>query len=450
MALLNFKYGLMNKIKDLEVNPGTVYITKDERAMYVDIPDDSAPGRASRIRIGDFRIFTYYDEMVRKIKEDASELTITALYYVEKNRKYDENTFEPILNNGESQDVIDVNGLYRYTGENNLNPFIRLNEVSDFSGELTSLNTRVGSLETAINDENGTVATKIGVETQARTEADAKHTEDIAKNAQAISANAGSINTHSEKISNIEGQIVSINTQLNTNIPDTYLTKTDASATYLTKTDASTTYATKTDLSDAETRLVGNSGDDSSKNTIWAAKNMASAASASATSANTLAGQANTTANNNSGEISTIKERLDAVEDIADNAATKTELAQEVSDREAAIAGVNAITTGLNTRLEQVEVYFETDGRGDEVINTFNEIVELITSDETGSAALLARVNQNAEDIEGLDTRLTALDGTSGKIATIEGQITSLNTNVGKAEENANDYTESLLTWGTF
>lgn len=443
MALLNFKHGLLSnmKIDSPAINPGTVYITRDERAMYIDLPPydkDGVVEAAKRIRIGDLHTFEYLDEMKEAIKNDMTELTKSALYYAEKNNRTENKV---------------INALLKWNGTE----FIQLNEVSEvtanlneLSSSVAALNTRVGNLETAINDENGTVATKIAVETQAREQADTKHTEDIAKNTEAIATNAESINTHSEKISGIEGQITSINTQLNTNIPNTYLTKTDASNTYLTKTDASTTYATKTDLSNAETRLVGNSGDDSSKNTIWAAKNMASAASASATSANTLAGQANTTATNNSGEITTIKGRLDTVESVAGNAATKTELAQEVSDREAAIAGVNATTTGLNTRLEQVEVYFEADGRGDEVINTFNEIVELITSDETGSAALLARVNQNAEDVEGLDTRLTALDGAGGKIATIEGQITSLNTNVGKAEENAKDYTESLLTWGTF
>lgn len=443
MALLNFKHGLLSnmKIDSPAINPGTVYITRDERAMYIDLPPydkDGVVETAKRIRIGDLHTFEYLDEMKEAIKNDMTELTKSALYYAEKNNRTENKV---------------INALLKWNGTE----FIQLNEVSEvtanlneLSSSVAALNTRVGNLETAINDENGTVATKIAVETQAREQADTKHTEDIAKNAEAIATNAGSINTHSEKISGIEGQITSINTQLNTNIPNTYLTKTDASNTYLTKTDASTTYATKTDLSDAETRLVGNSGDDSNKNTIWAAKNMASAASASAASANTLAGKADTTANTNSSEISTIKGRLSTVEGVAGNAATSDELEQEVRDREAAITGVNATTAGLATRISEVEKYFVDSNDKDEYIETFREIVDYIAEDKSGAAAMLSSINGNTSNITALDQRLTVLDKSDGKIATIEGQITSLNTNVGKAEKNAKDYTESLLTWGTF
>lgn len=441
--LLKFKHGLLSNIKTntTAINPGTVYITRDERAMYIDLPPYEKDGiveAAKRVRIGDLHTFEYLDEMKTAIKNDMTELTESALYYAEKNNRTENKV---------------INALLKWNGTE----FIQLNEVSEvtanlneLSSSVASLNTRVGNLETAINDENGTVATKIAVETQAREQADTKHTEDIAKNAEAIATNAGNISTNSGKIQTIEGQITAINTNLNSTIPNTYLTKSDASATYLTKTDASNTYATQTNLSDAKTELVGANNDDSSKNTIWAAKNMASAASASAVSANTLASKADTTATNNSGEIATIKGRLDTVEGVAGNAATKTELEQEVSDREAAIAGVNQTTAGLNTRLEQVEVYFEADGRGDEVINTFNEIVNYITEDKSGAEAMLSSINKNTGDIANLNTRLTVLDKEGGKIATIEGQITSLNTAVGKAERDANAYTESLLTWGTF
>jgi hypothetical protein len=41
MALLKFKYGLLENLKNVVASAssaGNVYITKDERAMYVDIP----------------------------------------------------------------------------------------------------------------------------------------------------------------------------------------------------------------------------------------------------------------------------------------------------------------------------------------------------------------------------------------------------------------------------
>ena len=38
MALLNFKYGLFERLPATQ-NPGTIYVTADEKAMYVDLPD---------------------------------------------------------------------------------------------------------------------------------------------------------------------------------------------------------------------------------------------------------------------------------------------------------------------------------------------------------------------------------------------------------------------------
>ena len=187
MALLNFKHGLLSNMKtdSPAINPGTVYITRDERAMYIDLPPyekDGVVEAAKRVRIGDLHTFEYLDEMREAIKNDMTELTTSALYYAEKNSRSDPEGTPPI------------NALLKWNGTD----FIRLNEISNITGNLNdlntavaSLNTRVENVEKAINDENGAVATKIGVETQARTEADAKHTEDIAKNAMTDIALAG-------------------------------------------------------------------------------------------------------------------------------------------------------------------------------------------------------------------------------------------------------------------
>lgn len=55
MALLNFKYGLFERLPSAQ-NPGTIYVTADEKAMYVDLPDvKNADGEvvvaADRVRL---------------------------------------------------------------------------------------------------------------------------------------------------------------------------------------------------------------------------------------------------------------------------------------------------------------------------------------------------------------------------------------------------------------
>ena len=56
--LLNFKFGEYSKLPENKA-AGTVYITTDEQAMYVDLPKKDAQGteKLTRLRIGDIRVF---------------------------------------------------------------------------------------------------------------------------------------------------------------------------------------------------------------------------------------------------------------------------------------------------------------------------------------------------------------------------------------------------------
>lgn len=137
MALLNFKHGLLSNIKtdSPAINPGTVYITRDERAMYIDLPPydkDGVVEAAKRVRIGDLHTYEYLDEMRDAIKNDMTELTKSALYYAEKNNRTDNEV---------------INALLKWNGTE----FIRLNEVSDVSAELGGLTGRIGEVEDEVD-----------------------------------------------------------------------------------------------------------------------------------------------------------------------------------------------------------------------------------------------------------------------------------------------------------
>jgi hypothetical protein len=56
--LLNFKFGEYSNLPKSKA-AGTVYITTDEQAMYVDLPKKNEQGteELTRLRIGDIRVF---------------------------------------------------------------------------------------------------------------------------------------------------------------------------------------------------------------------------------------------------------------------------------------------------------------------------------------------------------------------------------------------------------
>lgn len=135
--LLKFKHGrLANmKVDSPALVPGTVYITRDERAMYVDLPaytngDGSVAEAAKRIRIGDMRVYTYLSELREDLKNDMSSLTTSALFYAEKDK------------DSEGRDIT-INALLKWNGSE----FIQLNKTSDLAANLDSLESRISAVE---------------------------------------------------------------------------------------------------------------------------------------------------------------------------------------------------------------------------------------------------------------------------------------------------------------
>ena len=70
--LLNFRMGAQERLAGTSLKGGTVYVTTDERAMYIDIDDNT------RIRLGDFRIVASFEEL----QKQSDSWATTCLYYV--------------------------------------------------------------------------------------------------------------------------------------------------------------------------------------------------------------------------------------------------------------------------------------------------------------------------------------------------------------------------------
>lgn len=145
--LLKFKHGLQANMTENSpaLTPGTVYITRDERAMYVDLPaytnaDGSVTEAAKRIRIGDMRVYTYISDLRDELRNDMSTLTTSALFYAEKDKDTEGND-------------ITINALLKWDGTK----FIQLNKTSDLAANLDSLEGRISAVE----DVNATQNTNI-------------------------------------------------------------------------------------------------------------------------------------------------------------------------------------------------------------------------------------------------------------------------------------------------
>lgn len=152
--LLKFKYGLQANMKENspELAPGTVYITRDERAMYVDLPPHMNGNQeiypSKRIRIGDMRVYTYIEDLKTELANDMSALTNSALYYAEKSKG--------IADDGSHDASKDktINALLKWNGSE----FIQLNSISDVTVNLNELTTRVANVETAVGANTTAIA----------------------------------------------------------------------------------------------------------------------------------------------------------------------------------------------------------------------------------------------------------------------------------------------------
>lgn len=112
LNLLNFRFGEFGNLPQ-DLSAGTVYVTTDEQAMYIDLPDKD--GTLGRLRIGDIII----KESVRTSEPPYSE---GALYYFAAE-----------------------NALLRYSN----NKWVQINEATD----LTALQNQIDAVDTRVTEE---------------------------------------------------------------------------------------------------------------------------------------------------------------------------------------------------------------------------------------------------------------------------------------------------------
>ena len=205
MANLNFKYGLADNLASVDINNGTIYVTTDQRSMYVDL-------EGQRIRLGDFLTYDSFDAL----QQDESHWDENTLVYI----KPPYNILAKYSASGVPQFDKDGKPVMGEDGKQTTGAgWIKINDSESLQAELSELEEIVGQLSetfteysTTVNERFAAVDQAIAAETKARGEAIAAETkargEAIAAEAktrgEAIAAEA---KTRGEAITNLQGQI---------------------------------------------------------------------------------------------------------------------------------------------------------------------------------------------------------------------------------------------------
>ena len=323
MSMLNFKHGLFENLFNTDgsnkvaISNGTIYVTTDEKAMYVDLND-------TRIRLNQIITLSTYDW-----QHLPPPYSTEAFYYLS-----------------------DSNALLKY---NSKGEWVQINSTSELSTALANLTTRVGTAETtisnnttAINALNGVVtdpttglaatktiadAAKTTAEaalpkTQFETWRDGTLATDIANAKKAGDDAQSALNAHAALKTNpheVTAEQVGLGNVNNTSDMDKPVSTAQATA-----------------IAEAKNAVLGTADDTSAKNTVYGAKKAAAEALQSASDVNTAL-NAYTASNN--AVIATIKgtdENFDSFDDV------KAELTKTYATKTYAEAQANAVLGNNN------------------------------------------------------------------------------------------------------
>ena len=189
MANLNFKYGQVNNLPR-QLSAGCVYVTTDERSMYVDLP---IGGNTQRIRLGDFLEYNTLEEL----NADKKNWSTSTLVYIKTGNilaKYNE------IRGSDGNIVTDESGNPTYEWK-------RINDSDTLVSNIANLTSRITTAETAINTNANNIAAEattaraaekkltddLATEAATARAAEKKLTDDLAAANSAITTNVGNI-----------------------------------------------------------------------------------------------------------------------------------------------------------------------------------------------------------------------------------------------------------------
>lgn len=414
MAALNFKYGAFSKLPETQV-PGTVYITADEQAMYVDLPAvTTAEGdtiEARRARIGQI------------IVKDSARVTPPpyskdAFYY-----------------------FIEENALLRWDGSawTQLNSTSQIDkDISDLKNSVSSLTGTVGDHTTAINLLNGnastvgSVAYAVAQETTRASAAEKANSDAIKVVEGNVSTNAANIQTNTTNIASVTGRVDDLETRMGTaegNISTNTgnITKNTNAITKLNG-DASTEGSVAYAVAQETTRATGK------ENELSGSINSLSGNLGDLTTRVTTA---ETNISTNTGNISTNTSAiatLNGDENVAGSVAAKIKVEADrakkaESDLSESINEVSGDLSDLTTRVGTAENTISTHttniGNNTTNIGKNTDAIALLNGNNTTSGSVAYAVKQEADRAVEEENRLAGLiEDNNTAIETLNGADT--------------------------
>lgn len=452
--LLKFKHGLQANMKESSpaLAPGTVYITRDERAMYVDLPaydKDGVTEVAKRIRIGDMRTYEYLDDLKTDLANDMSALTTSALYYAEKD-------------NATSNTVI--NALLKWNGTE----FIQLNKTSDIAGSLTALAARVTTVENTVSGHTTTLEnheTRIDTLEDTVSKLDETYATDTALTNAVNTLNAAIAKKADQTALDTLSQTVANNKSAADTAIETLTTNLSTEVSRAQKAEEANATAIEENAADIETNTKAIATLNGSNTTAGSvAKQVKDAVDAEATARASAITTLDGKITNINTEITGIKSKNDSQDTeinkkvniaqgtansgavmIVDNSGNVTPGAQ-VSDKLTYLSNVtsdiqeqftgvnNSITAtnntvaGLSTRMDSAEADIAENAGlisdNAEAIATIQEDLEALKGTGSGSVAEQIAAAVKAEE----DARKAADETHSSDISTLKNQVSALQT----------------------
>lgn len=273
--MLKFRKGTYAQINAADKVAGTIYIAKDEKAMYVDVD------ASTRIRIGDFiRVDT--------VKDITPPYSTSSLYYVENDNallKYDGSHWKQV--NG-TDDLADRITAVESKAATNTS------DISTLKTDTNTLKTDVSNLKTTVGGENSglvkdvaNLKAAIGMGADGTPEGIGSTVAQLVKDLDALE---GTVGTQGNTISDHTGKISALEA-------------------------ASATHALKTDVSAAKTAILGQTeGGADFNGTVKGAYDKAATAQTQANKGVTDAATAQAKANANEQAISGLNSRVTALD----------------------------------------------------------------------------------------------------------------------------------------
>lgn len=343
MANLNFKYGInWAALKDKAIVDGTIYVTKEEKAMYVDLD-------GTRHRLGqiiDFQTWTDFNSSTTTPPQHPD-----AYYY-----------------------IIDQNALLRYDSVNE--KWNQINSTSTIATDLTKLSERIDANKTGIDNINTTITT---LQTTDTANAQAIANEQAAREA-AVTDLQNKINAETTRADKAEKANAADIDALESNVDN------------ITKTYAKTTEVTEK-VAELQGQITNNDTDianlqDTLDNTSTGIKVRLTAVESKATSnAENITGLT-TRADN----VDTKIEALEAADNTNSNA-----IAAEEKARKEAVADLQNQITAETTRATGVEAEIKTFVAGNaSAIDNHNTRITTNTTNITNLATLVGSLPENS------------------------------------------------------